>query len=143
MLNLTKIVYFETAHAIHGYEGACKNVHGHSYELQVTVSPREAVHEVIPAPGFILDFKELKKILHTNIVEYFDHRLVLSEAFLLAHPGMREEANVLIWKAEPTAENMLFHIRRVLQEKLPEQVRLVKLKLYETRDSCAEWNEIA
>ena len=40
MLKLTKIFHFEMAHAIHGYAGACKHIHGHSYELHVTVTEK-------------------------------------------------------------------------------------------------------
>ena len=65
MLQLTKIFQFETAHAIFGYQGGCKNIHGHSYELHVTVaSPHD---DFIPAPGFILDFKKLKAIVSAAV----------------------------------------------------------------------------
>ena len=52
------------AHAIHSYAGACKNIHGHFYELQVTVSGKEWGDEYIPAPAFIFDFKELIQSLN-------------------------------------------------------------------------------
>lgn len=63
MLSLTKIFHFEMAHAIYGYPGSCKNIHGHSYELQVTVTRDIEPQNYIPAPGFILDFKELKQFI--------------------------------------------------------------------------------
>ena len=55
MLLVTKIFYFEMAHAIHGYAGACKNIHGHSYELEVTVSGCTTKDEYIPAPVYVPD----------------------------------------------------------------------------------------
>lgn len=61
MLMVTKIFQFEMAHAIYGYPGACKNIHGHSYELHVTVSADYKKRSYIPDTGFIIDFKELKK----------------------------------------------------------------------------------
>ena len=49
------------AHAIHGYRGACKNIHGHSYELHVSVGSSKIYEGYFTAPGFVIDFKELKK----------------------------------------------------------------------------------
>ena len=78
MLTLTKIFHFEMAHAIYGYLGACKNIHGHSYELHVTVTTSEQVKEFIPAPGFIIDFKEIKQVVFASVIQSLDHKLVLS-----------------------------------------------------------------
>ena len=139
MLQLTKIFYFETAHAIYGYSGSCRNIHGHSYQLHVTVASPGIYEDFIPAPGMVLDFKELKKIVCATIIEQFDHKLILSRDFLEAHGNMLQQENLVIWEAEPTAENMLIYIRRILEKNLPEGINLVHLKLYETEDSYAEW----
>jgi 6-pyruvoyltetrahydropterin/6-carboxytetrahydropterin synthase len=63
MLSVTKIFDFEMAHAIHGYKGSCQYIHGHSYQLHVTVAAVKPVEGYIPAPGIMIDFKDLKKIL--------------------------------------------------------------------------------
>jgi 6-pyruvoyltetrahydropterin/6-carboxytetrahydropterin synthase len=83
MIQLTKILQFEMAHAIYGYPGACKNIHGHSYELHVTVCSVESHSGYLPAPGFIIDFKEIKKLVTDLVSENFDHRVILSNNFLL------------------------------------------------------------
>lgn len=127
------------AHAIHGYKGACKNIHGHSYELHVTVCASKSYTEYIPAPGFIIDFKEIKKIVKEAVTEKFDHRMILSSQFIAAHPSFSTQENLIIWDAEPTAENLLFYIKQTLKESFPEEVKLIQLKLYETKDSYAEW----
>lgn len=139
MIQLTKIFQFETAHAIHGYTGACKNIHGHSYELHVTVAARNPGQGYIPAPGFIIDFAEIKKLVTTAIIHQFDHKLVLSEDFIGAHPAVIAEENLVIWKPEPTAENLLLFIQQTLSTLVPENVQLIRLKLYETKNSYAEW----
>ena len=138
MLQVTKIIRFETAHAIHGYEGKCRNIHGHSYVLHVSVSLREDFG-FLPAPGFILDFKDLKQIANRAITSIFDHRVVVSEAFVKEHAAVRELENIVIWTTEPTAENMVLYIRDRLQHELPGQVMLKRLVLYETSDSYATW----
>lgn len=140
LVELTKIFHFEMAHAIHGYEGACKNIHGHSYELHVTVSARERRDdEYIPAPGLIFDFRELKQLVTESIVKRLDHKLVLSQNHITAHQGICTKENLVVLAAEPTAENLLIYIKRILSEKLPLTVQLTELKLYETKDSFAKW----
>jgi 6-pyruvoyltetrahydropterin/6-carboxytetrahydropterin synthase len=139
MLLLTKIFRFEMAHALHGYAGKCKSIHGHSYKLYVTVKAGEERHGYIPAPGILLDFKEIKQLVRTSIVNRLDHQLILSGDYIKAHPSIILEDNLLLWEAEPSAENLLIFIRKTLEQKLPEGVELVKLKLYETNDSYAEW----
>ncbi len=139
MIRLTKIFHFEMAHAIHEYQGACKNIHGHSYELHVTIASSDNCDEYIPAPGIVIDFKEIKKIVSAAIIETLDHKMVLSRNFLSKHPTLASQENLVIWEAEPTAENMLIYIKRALSNKLPDGVDLVHLKLYETKDSYAEW----
>lgn len=139
MLRVTKIFHFEMAHAIHGYSGACKNIHGHSYELHVTVVPVKNVTDYIPAPGFVIDFKKIKKIAEATITEIFDHKLILSRDFLQEHPSFNSQENLVRWDAEPSAENMLLFCRQTLCKYLPPELKLAHLKLYETKDSYAEW----
>ncbi|MBH2003668.1 MAG: 6-carboxytetrahydropterin synthase [Sphingobacteriia bacterium] len=139
MLQVTKIFRFETAHAIHGYNGHCKNIHGHSYVLHVTVGSEIGNVEFLPKPGFVIDFKDLKKLVHSIIVNQFDHHLILSEDFLAEHPNTGNPENLIVWKMEPTAENILLYIRNILLKELPPQILLRKLKIYETSDSYAEW----
>lgn len=127
------------AHAINGYPGACKNIHGHSYELRVTVTAGNFNQGYIPSPGFILDFKVLKQIVTAEVIKTFDHKLVLSSDYLQLNPSLTTHENLVIWDVEPTAENLLIYIMQVVSGKLPENINLVKLKLYETKDSYAEW----
>ncbi|MFT3903455.1 MAG: 6-carboxytetrahydropterin synthase [Niabella sp.] len=138
MIRLTKVFHFETAHAIHGYDGQCKNIHGHSYELHVTVAA-DAPHEgFIPAPGFILDFKDIKKA-GVTIVEGLDHKVVLSKDYITAHPELSSHENLVVWDFEPTAENILLYAKSVFDQTLPEGIKPVRVKIYETKDSYAEW----
>lgn len=139
MLRLTKIFHFEMAHAIHGYQGACKNIHGHSYELHVTLGTSTVQKEYIPSPGFIIDFKQIKNLVNTAVIEKFDHSLVLSTAYLKDHPTDNHHDNLIIWEVEPSAENILLYLKEVLQAKLPVDNKLLQIKLYETKDSFAEW----
>jgi len=140
MLRLTKIFHFEMAHAIEGYPGACRNIHGHSYELHVSVTTRNnSGDNYFPSPGILLDFKELKQLVNTAIMNKFDHQLILSEQFIQNREPILPHENTFVLEVEPTAENLLIFIRRNLETVLPDGIELASLKLFETKDSYAEW----
>lgn len=140
MISVTKIFRFETAHAIYGYDGPCKHIHGHSYVLHVTVASSATGKETyIEKPGFVVDFKVLKKIVQEAIVERLDHKLILSKEYLQAKPAHKNEENLEVWEMEPSAENILFFSKEKISAALPGGIKLVKLRLYETADSFAEW----
>ena len=140
MLSITKIFHFEMAHAIYGYAGTCKNIHGHSYKLHVTLSAAKNETDYIPAPGFLADFKDIKKWVQASVIEKFDHCLLLSADFITTNPTISSLKNLVIFEAEPTAENLLIHIRLMLVNIFPDNLKLIHLKLFETKDSYAEWS---
>lgn len=139
MLQVTKIFRFEMAHALHGYNGSCRHIHGHSYQLHVTVRSKQQKDAYLPAPGILVDFKELKKVVKDAVIKRLDHQLILSGDYMAANAGLIPEENLLVLEVEPSAENLLIFIRNTIQGKLPAGVALVKLKLFETADSYAEW----
>jgi 6-pyruvoyltetrahydropterin/6-carboxytetrahydropterin synthase len=138
MLQITKIFHFEMAHAIYGYPGKCRDIHGHSYTLHVTVTSNERADNFLPGPGLVMDFKELKQLVNKGLIHQLDHHLVLSKDFISSHPVVDSE-NLVVWEYEPSAENILIHIQQFLSQSLPAHIQLVKLKLFETNDSYAEW----
>ncbi len=139
MLFVTKIFNFEMAHAIHGYDGPCKHIHGHSYILEVTVTSGNDEYDYLKDTGFIVDFKDLKKLVSDAIIKKYDHKLVLSKGYMDAHPGFSAAENLIIWDFEPSAENILLYFKNELNSILTGEMELAKLKLYETSSSYAEW----
>jgi len=139
MLTVTKVFRFETAHAILRHPGSCANIHGHSYELHVTVAGPEPVNGYFPGTGIMIDFKDLKAIVRQAVVDRFDHKLILSRAYL-QQPGIHfNHAELIEMEAEPTAENLLLMFRHQIQQSLPTHIQLRSIRLWETRDSYAEW----
>ena len=138
-MSVTKIFQFEMAHAIHGYSGACKNIHGHSYELHVSVNSKISDLDYISPPGFLIDFKEIKKLVTESVIKIFDHHLVLSQAFLQENVSFSTAENLIVFEAEPTAENLLIYIRNILHKQFPQNISLTHLKLFETKNSYADW----
>lgn len=139
MLQITKIFRFEMAHAIFGYDGKCKNIHGHSYVLHVTITGNLNNDDFIVAPGFIFDFKQLKRIVNETIIKKLDHQLVLSNEYLKLNTALTSAENIFVWETEPSAENILIYIKQNLQKAFPKEIKLTKLMLFETADSYAEW----
>jgi 6-pyruvoyltetrahydropterin/6-carboxytetrahydropterin synthase len=140
MISITKIFRFETAHAIHQYQGSCKNIHGHSYELHVTVKEKVPVDGYVNGLGIIIDFKELKALVQSHMVKTLDHKLLLSKAYLAANEHILLSEEVVVFEKEPTAENILIFARDQIASSLPAHIELHSLKLWETRDSYAEWS---
>ncbi len=139
MLLVTKVFHFETAHAIFGYQGLCKNIHGHSYELHVTIGPVKTPDHYLDGLGIVFDFKDLKRLVSNHVLEIFDHKLLLSKKYVAANPHLANLDYLDVWDHEPTAENILIYIKEKLQGVLPQQVKLVRLKIFETKNSYAEW----
>jgi len=140
-VRVTKEFDFEMAHALWNYDGACKNIHGHSYRLFVTIIGEPIEDENNVKFGMVLDFKDLKAIVKTNIVDFLDHSLIVYEKAegesLDAVKLMYEKVH--IFSFQPTCENLIVYIAEVLKEKLPSSLKLHSIKLYETATSYAEW----
>ena len=69
LIRITKEFKFEMAHALMGYDGLCRNIHGHSYGLNVTVAGYPIDEEGHPKLGMVMDFGDLKKIVRKAIVD--------------------------------------------------------------------------
>lgn len=141
-IRITKYFNFETAHALYGYDGKCRNVHGHSYELYVTVVGDAIDDATHVKNGMVMDFGDLKKIVKSEIVDVFDHATVLnknSPHIKLAGQLMEHMERVLLTEYQPTCENMLADFANRIMKRLPDNVKLYSLKLHETPTSYAEW----
>ncbi|MDC6365217.1 MULTISPECIES: 6-pyruvoyl trahydropterin synthase family protein [Flavobacteriaceae] len=141
-IRITKQFTFETAHALYGYDGKCRNVHGHSYKLSVTVigTPIEDVNHV--KLGMVIDFGDLKMIVKEEIVDIFDHAIVFNKNTpheALANQLAEEGHNVILADYQPSSENMVIDFSEKIKARLPENIKLHSLKLQETETSYAEW----
>ncbi len=140
-VRITKEFDFEMAHALLGYDGPCKNIHGHSYNLSVTIIGKPLEDEKSSKFGMLLDFKLLKKIVKDCIINKFDHALILYKN----HPKeLLTEINknfekIIIADYQPTSENIIIDFANRIKEKLPENIELFSLKLHETATSFSEW----
>ncbi|WP_299394194.1 6-carboxytetrahydropterin synthase [uncultured Gelidibacter sp.] len=141
-IRITKQFSFETGHALYGYDGKCKNVHGHSYKLSVTVIGTPISDASNVKYGMVIDFSDLKKIVKTEIVDVFDHATVFNKNtphVELAKELADREHNVLLVDYQPTSEMMVIDFAEKIKKHLPETIQLYSLRLQETDTSFAEW----
>jgi 6-pyruvoyltetrahydropterin/6-carboxytetrahydropterin synthase len=127
MITVTKVFEFEAAHYLPGYEGNCSRMHGHSYKLEVEV------HNEKPNDrGMVIDFKELKRIVKMRVVDRLDHQELnrLSDKF-----GYQMDCFTM-----PTAENLVAFVHVELHDAFSAiGIKLVRIRLWETSTSYAEW----
>lgn len=141
-IRITKQFSFETGHALYGYDGKCKNVHGHSYRLDVTVIGSPIEDNTHVKFGMVIDFGDLKTIVKQEIVDVFDHATVFNKN--TPHIELAKELesrghNVLLVDYQPTSEMMVIDFAQKIKAHLPTNIKLHSLKLQETATSFAEW----
>lgn len=133
MLSVSKQCVFDAAHVLTNHAGHCKNLHGHTYRVEAVVA------EQANGSDMVIDFKDLKRVMHEVIVERFDHAFMYDEsspseseiAAVIAKHGMRSVGLPF----RTTAENLA----RYFFEGLRERINVVAVRLYETPESCAEY----
>ena len=141
-VRVTKQFKFETGHAIYGYDGLCKNVHGHSFKLDVTIIGQPITDPDHVKNGMVIDFGDLETIVNQEIVDPFDHATVLNVNS--PHKEIADEMEsrghkILRVSYQPTCEMMIIDFALKLKAKLPNHLKLYSLKLRETETAFAEW----
>ena len=124
-LRLTKEFRFEGAHALTGYDGKCRHIHGHSYILYVTVKGTPSNPDGTPKSGMLIDFTDLKRM----------------ESAPLAAEIASAYQRVITVPFQPTCENLILHFADIIRGQLPAGVHLHSLRLHETATSYVEWFE--
>ncbi len=141
-IRITKQFNFETAHALYGYDGKCKNLHGHSYKLDVTVLGTPINDPSNPKFGMVIDFGDLKKIVNEEIVDAFDHATVFNKNTPHSELGNHLAElghHILLVDYQPTTENMVIDFANKIKNRLQEGLQLHSIRLRETESSFAEW----
>jgi len=123
-IRVTKEFNFEMAHALHNYDGLCKNIHGHSYKLFVCLKgiPKDDVSH--PKNGMLLDFKDLKKMVNELIITPFDHALILNSEDKLATLNLHNNTKSILFDFQPTCENICIHFAEILTTVFDENIKL-------------------
>jgi 6-pyruvoyltetrahydropterin/6-carboxytetrahydropterin synthase len=123
MLTATKRFTFDASHQLPNHAGKCKQLHGHTYILEVTVEANPDCYPHFSEQGFFVDFGELKEIVGDELDRWWDHK----------HLNETVDPN-------PTAERLILHLWNSLAPKLRATCLLCYLKLYETPNCWVEYD---
>jgi len=140
-IRVTKVFTFDMAHALFGYDGPCKNIHGHTYRLSVTLIGEQIQEENNPKEGMVIDFTDFKRIVKENVIDVFDHTLVLKNDTPHSKiKGLSDNFERIIYSPyQPSCENLLLDMLDRIQNHLPINVEIKNVRLEETPTSYAEW----
>lgn len=139
MYQLTTEHSFDSAHFLAGYQGKCRNLHGHRWRVVLTVES-EDLQDDLQQRGMCVDFSDLKQDLKES-VDCFDHALIIEENSLRKSTveALEEEGFLLISVPfRPTAENFAKYFYQMFEKK-GYQVALVQV--FETPNNCASYHQ--
>jgi 6-pyruvoyltetrahydropterin/6-carboxytetrahydropterin synthase len=141
ILRLTRVFHFDMAHVLLNYPGKCKNIHGHTYKLEVTVKGTLYNEETSPKKGMLIDFSDFKNLINTEIISIWDHALMIHQDTdkVLLKALRNNYEKIITVPFQPTTENMICELSSIIKKILPSDLYLFSLRLYETEKSFAEW----
>ena len=142
ILRLTRVFHFDMAHVLLNYPGKCKNIHGHTYKLEVTVKGSPCNDDTSPKKGMLIDFSDFKNLIHDEIIAVWDHALMIHQNTdtVLLNALRNNYEKIIVVPFQPTTENMICELATTIIKILPADLKLFSLRLYETENSFAEWN---
>lgn len=138
IVRVTKEFTFDMAHALAGYNGKCRHIHGHTYFLSVTVTGKPITCTDNPQTGMVIDFTDLKEIVNEEIIKHFDHTLVVWQADERVNEWPSDN-RIVVTPYQPTCENMLIDFVSRLRRHFEGPVKLHSVMLRETPTSYATW----
>ena len=138
MTTVTKTVSFDAAHVLTNHQGLCKNLHGHTYRVDLSASQDDGT-----GGDMVVDFKDLKRIAEEVVCSRFDHAFIYSTASEgecdIAAAVERHGMRVAPIPFRSTAENLAKLFFQELKKRIP---ALVAVKVWETANSCAEYRAV-
>ena len=143
-MQITTRLEFDAGHRIPSHKSQCRNLHGHRYAIEITLSG-----DIIEQPGssdegMVMDFSDVKAIARAAVVDVWDHAFIVYRGdsvvrdFLDSLPGHR----TVVMDCVPTAENMAAEAFRILKDRYEDvygnHLKLERVRLYETPNSWAD-----
>ena len=140
-VRITKQFNFEAAHALDGYDGKCKDIHGHSYHLKVTYIGQPKEDSQLSDCGMVVDFGQVKAIVKEKILPMFDHRLILRKDSRFKEIAPINQ-RIRFVDYQPTCENMLIEIIEILRSSQPAGAILLVEQRPSVLVSVQPWAEV-
>jgi 6-pyruvoyltetrahydropterin/6-carboxytetrahydropterin synthase len=140
-IRVTKKFRFEMAHLLQHHDGLCRNIHGHSYSLEVCIGGKPLTKQGSSQDGMVWDFSDLKKLIQLKILDKFDHSLVINGDLdeKISKKLAPMKFKIVSLPFEPTSENLVSYFANNILRYIPLHVKLISVKLHETSTSYVEW----
>lgn len=134
-MKISKQFNWEMGHRLQFHDGLCKNLHGHSYKMIVTLEGE------VDQNGILIDFYDVFKLV-SPIIEELDHSFICDKADLELIDYLKKlGSKIAIIDTTTTAENISKYIAsRIIKEKLPSNLSKLTVIVYETADAFAEYS---
>lgn len=139
MYTLITEASFDSAHFLSGYNGKCKNIHGHRWTIKLEIFDN-FLQESGHLKGMILDFGDIKKDLK-DLADYLDHSLIIERGTMrdLTLNALKEDGfRIIEIDFRPTAENFSKYVYDYFKNK---GLKVKKISVYETPNNCATYSE--
>jgi 6-pyruvoyltetrahydropterin/6-carboxytetrahydropterin synthase len=143
-MQITTRLEFDAGHRIPNHKSQCRNLHGHRYAIEITLSGDIIQQEDSSENGMVMDFSDVKTIARRSVVDVWDHAFLVykDDTKVLDFLNTLPEHKTVVFNTVPTAENMAAEAFRVLQGEYQNtfgnQLKLERVRLYETPNSWAD-----
>ena len=143
-MQITTRLEFDSGHRIPHHKSQCRNLHGHRYIMEITLSGDIIQQENTSENGMVMDFSDVKAIAKESVVNVWDHAFLVyqHDTDVLHFLNSLPDHKTVVFPTVPTAENMALEAFRILKSKYHDtygnHLKLEKVRLYETPNSWAD-----
>lgn len=143
-MQITTRLEFDAGHRIPSHKSQCKNLHGHRYAIEITLSGDIISLENTSENGMVMDFSDVKAIAKSAVVDQWDHAFLVYQHDIEILSFLNTLANhkTVIFPTVPTAENMAAEAFKILKNQYLDtygnHLKLEKVRLYETPNNWAD-----
>ena len=143
-MQITTRLEFDAGHRIPCHKSQCRNLHGHRYVIEVTLSGDIINQAETSENGMVMDFSDVKRIARESVVDIWDHAFIVfkDDHVVLDFLNTLPNHKTVIFPTVPTAENMAAEAFSILKSKYNDtynnHLKLERVRLYETPNSWAD-----
>lgn len=143
-MQITTRLEFDAGHRIPSHKSQCRNLHGHRYTLEITLSGDIITQNNVSEKGMVMDFSDVKRIARESVVDLWDHAFLVyfDDKVVLDFLNSLPNHKTVIFPTVPTAENMAAEAFNILREQYKDtygnHLKLERVRLYETPNSWAD-----
>lgn len=143
-MNITTRLEFDAGHRIPCHKSQCRNLHGHRYALEISLSGDIITQDNLSESGMVMDFSDVKRIARESVVDVWDHAFLVfkDDVEVLNFLNSLNDHKTVVFPTVPTAENMAAEAFKILRSQYKDtygnHLKLERVRLYETPNSWAD-----